>query len=45
MGIPEGKRPLGRARHSWTDNIIVDLEEIEWEGFIRLRIWTSLRLL
>jgi len=32
MGIPEGKRPLGRARHSWTDNIIVDLEEIDLGG-------------
>jgi len=45
MGIPEGKRPLGRARHSWIDNIKVDMEEIDWEGFIWLRIWTSLRLL
>jgi hypothetical protein len=30
MGIPEGKRPLGRARHSWTDNKKVDLEETYW---------------
>jgi hypothetical protein len=30
--IPEGKRPLGRPRHGWEDNIKVDLREIEWGG-------------
>jgi hypothetical protein len=25
---PEGKRPLGRSRHSWEDNIKTDLKEI-----------------
>jgi Trk K+ transport system NAD-binding subunit len=25
MGKPEGKRPLGRPRHRWEDNIKVDL--------------------
>jgi hypothetical protein len=29
---PEGKRPLGRARHRWVDNIKMDLREIEWDG-------------
>jgi hypothetical protein len=29
---PEGKRPLGRQRHRWVDNIKMDLREIEWDG-------------
>jgi hypothetical protein len=28
VGKPEGKRPLGRPRHRWTDNIKMDLLEI-----------------
>jgi hypothetical protein len=32
VGRPEGKRPLGRPRHRWEDNIIMDLREIEWGG-------------
>jgi hypothetical protein len=32
MGKPEGKKPLGRLRHSWRDNIKVDLREIGWDG-------------
>ena len=27
-GKPTGKRPLGRPRHRWEDNITMDLEEI-----------------
>jgi hypothetical protein len=27
----EGKRPLGRPRRRWVDNIKVDLREIEWD--------------
>jgi hypothetical protein len=27
---PEGKRPLGRPRHRWVDNIRMDLGEIGW---------------
>jgi hypothetical protein len=27
---PEGKRPLGRPRHRWMDNIKMDLLEIVW---------------
>ena len=27
-GKPAGKRPLGRPRHRWEDNIRMDLEEI-----------------
>jgi hypothetical protein len=26
---PEGKRPLGRLRHRWEDNIKMDLHEVE----------------
>jgi hypothetical protein len=25
---PEGKRPLGRPRHGWRDNIKMDLQEV-----------------
>jgi hypothetical protein len=28
VGKPEGKRPLGRPRRRWVDNIIRDLREI-----------------
>jgi hypothetical protein len=27
---PEGKRPLGRPRNVWVDNIMVDLVEMVW---------------
>jgi hypothetical protein len=32
VGKPEGKRPLGRPRRRWVDNIKVHLREIEWDG-------------
>jgi hypothetical protein len=32
VGKPEGKRPLGRRRCRWVDNIKMDLREIEWGG-------------
>ena len=28
VGKPEGKRPLGRPRHRWEDNIRMDLQEV-----------------
>jgi hypothetical protein len=28
MGRPEGKRPLGRPRFRWEDNIKMDLQEV-----------------
>jgi len=28
VGKPEGKRPLGRHRHRWEDNIKIDLQEM-----------------
>ena len=30
MGKSEGKRPLGRPRHRWGDNIKMDLKEVGW---------------
>jgi len=30
VGKPEGKRPLGRPRHRWVDNIKMDLQEYMW---------------
>jgi hypothetical protein len=32
VGEPEGKRPLGRPRHGWVDNIKMDLRETGWIG-------------
>jgi hypothetical protein len=32
VGKPEGKRPLGRPRRRWVDNIQMDLKEIGWDG-------------
>jgi hypothetical protein len=37
---PLGKRPLGRPRHRWEDNIKMDLQEVGWglwAGLIWLR--------
>jgi hypothetical protein len=38
VGKPEGKRPLGRPRRRWVDNIKIDLREIGWDG----RDWIEL---
>jgi hypothetical protein len=32
VGKPEGKRPLGRPRRRWVDNIKMDLRAIGWGG-------------
>jgi hypothetical protein len=32
VGKPEGRRPLGRPRRRWVDNIKMDLVEIGWSG-------------
>jgi hypothetical protein len=42
VGKPEGKRPLGRPRHRWVDNIKIDLLEIglgsvDWIGLAQDR--------
>ena len=36
VGKPEGKRPLGRPRRRWVDNIRMDLKEVD------VGIWTGL---
>jgi hypothetical protein len=48
VGKPEGKRPLGRARRKWMDNIKMDLLEIglnvvDWIGLAQDRYsWRAL---
>jgi hypothetical protein len=45
---PEGKRPLGRQRCRWVDNIMMDLGEVGWvmwTGLVWLSIGTSGELL
>jgi hypothetical protein len=32
VGKPEGRRPLGRPRRRWFDNIKMDLSEIGWDS-------------
>jgi hypothetical protein len=32
VGKPEGRRPLGRPRRRWVDNIKIDLRETGWGG-------------
>jgi len=32
VGKPEGKRPLGRPRRRWKNNIRMDLQEVGCEG-------------
>jgi hypothetical protein len=32
VGKPEGKRPLGRPRHRWMDNIKIYFREMGWDG-------------
>jgi hypothetical protein len=44
VGRPEGRRPLGRPRCRWEDNIKMDLQEVgwgAWTGLIWLRIGTG----
>ena len=32
VGKPEEKRPLGKPRRRWEDNINIDQQEVGWEG-------------
>jgi len=44
VGTPDGKRPLGRPRHRYKDNIKMDIHELEcgvWTGSNWLRIGTG----
>jgi hypothetical protein len=38
VGRPEGKRPLGKPRRRWEDNIKVDLKEIGIDGVNWIRL-------
>jgi hypothetical protein len=48
VGKPEGKRPLGRPRRRWVDNIKMDLRKIGWDGTVWMHLaqdrvhWTTL---
>jgi hypothetical protein len=44
---PEGKRPLGRPRRRWVDNIKINIGEIDWvwTGLVWLKIGTGGELL
>ena len=48
VGKPEGKRPLGRPRRRWVDNIRMDLQEVgcwyvDWIGLAQDRdMWRTL---
>jgi hypothetical protein len=38
VGRPEGKRPLGRPKRRWEDNIKMDLREIRIDGTNWIRL-------
>jgi hypothetical protein len=38
IGKPEGKRPVGRPRRGWEDNIKLDLREIRFNGANLIRL-------
>ena len=40
MEKPEGKRPAGRPRRRWNDNIKMNLQDVRWEG----KDWIDLAL-
>jgi hypothetical protein len=47
VGKPEGKKPLGRPRRRWVDNIRMDLGEVgwgdvDWIGLAKRNRWRAL---
>jgi hypothetical protein len=38
VGKPEGKRPLGRPRRRWKDNIKMDLQEVGFGGMDEIEL-------
>jgi hypothetical protein len=32
VGRPDGRRPLGKPRCRWEDDIKMDLQEVGWDG-------------
>jgi len=44
VGKHEGRRPLGRPKHRWQDNIKINLQEMGWRAWTKskwLRIGTG----
>jgi hypothetical protein len=43
VGKPDGKRPLGRPRHRWEDNVETDLKTVgrAWSVLMWIRMGTS----
>jgi len=41
VGKPQGKRPLGKPRHRWEDNIKIHRQEVGWKARTGL-IWTRI---
>jgi hypothetical protein len=45
VGKSKGKRPVGRPRHKWEDNIKMDLREIGIDGANWIQLaWDRVRL-
>ena len=48
VGKPKGKRPLGRPRRRWEDNIKIDLQDVgrgrgDWMELVQVRVrWRAL---
>jgi hypothetical protein len=36
VGKPEGKRPLGRPRRRWVDDIKMDFRKIGWDCIVQI---------
>jgi hypothetical protein len=39
VGKPEGKRPLRRSKHTWKDNITIDIQKVDWRGGMDWIVW------
>jgi hypothetical protein len=35
---PEGRRPLGRSRHKWDDNIKMDIQEVRYGDMVWIEL-------
>jgi hypothetical protein len=38
VGKPEGKRPVGRPRCRWVEDMKLDLREVGWDGMDRINL-------
>ena len=36
VGKPEGKRPFGRPRRRWDDNIKIDIQKVGWGAWTKI---------